>query len=195
MRFVSPAEAEAVFTSPKFSVSLEHQWYRSALCLDPACAASQIRVAAEQPESLGDIPNFAGRLNRWLPTGRARMLWVDHWEDMTFCGAASLVEAAWRGLGERRSFRQAPGLHLDPQIWDEQDQTAVSPAHADAIGALVGLIALVMMSYSDGWLISADCPDRIEFWEGRFFFHSSDARQLESANAIIDAFGCKRWKT
>jgi hypothetical protein len=195
MRCLSPEEAEATFSSPKFSVSLEHQWYRSALQLDRAYASRQTRIAAEQPDSLGAVPYFAMRLNRWLPARRSRLLWVDHWETMTFFGAEALVAATWRGLGEARSFKQAPGLYLDPQDWDEEDQTTISSTHAAALGALVGVIALVMMTYSDGWLISEGCADRIEFWEGHFFFHSHDPMQLERGGAIIDSFGCKRWQS
>ncbi len=194
IRCLSPTEVEAAFVKPKFSVSLEQRWYRSALWLDPIHADMQTRIAAKQPDSLSEIPCFVTRLNRWLPTRRARLLWVDHWETLTFCGADSLIAATWRGLGEARPFKEAPGLYLDPQNWDEEIQTAISAPHASALGALVGVIALMMMTYSDGWLIADDGADRVEFWEGNFFFHSDDAAQLERAEAMIDAFGCKRWK-
>ena len=59
---------------------------------------------------------------------------------------------------------------------------------------LAGVIAMLMMTQSDGWLIAAGCADRIEFWEGHFFFHSQDADQLRRAEAIVEALGCKKWK-
>lgn len=122
------------------------------------------------------------------------MLWVDHWETSSFLGAEALVSATWRGLGENRSFREAPGLYLDPQDWNEEDWTNISPQQAEAIGGLIGVVALLMMTYSDGWLIAAECADRVEFWEGHFFFHSDDPEKLKAANSIIDDFKCKRWK-
>jgi hypothetical protein len=56
-----------------------------------------------------DFPYFVERLNRWLPNGRARLLWVDHWEFAAFEGVLRhMVAATWRGLGETRPLGQAP---------------------------------------------------------------------------------------
>jgi hypothetical protein len=196
MHCLSPTEVEAMFIDPRFSVSLDHAGYRSALCLDPSHATKQVRIAAEQPSRIRDISSFVRRLNRWLPTNQPRLLWVDHWETGLFGGFENAVAAAtWRGLGEVRSLEQTPGLYFDKQNWDEEDQLAVSPAQAEALGVLVGIVAMLMITMSDGWLISAGCTDRVGFWEGHFFFHSHDQEQVRLANEIVDAFGCVRWKS
>lgn len=194
MRCLSPAEVEATFIRPKLHVSLEHAWYRAALCLDSTHTASQTRIAAEQPSNFGDIPHFVQRLNRWLPNHHARLLWVDHWETAAFEGVLeSMVAATWRGIGEMRSLGEAPGLYLDAQDWEDDDQTAISSPHSEALGILVGVVTILMMTYSDGWLIADGCTDRIEFREGHFFFHSDDPQKLSLAEAIVDEFSCKRW--
>jgi hypothetical protein len=196
MRCLSPAQAEAMFGCHGFSVSLENAWYRSALILEPSYARRQRRIAAEQPSEFGKIAHFIRALNRWLPSNRVRLLWVDHWDTGVYGGSENaMVAATWRGLGETRSLFEAPGLLLESQNWEEQDQTEIVLPQAEALGVLVGLVTLLMMTESDGWLISADSVDRIEFWEGHFFFHSADSAQLERANAIVDEFGCTRWET
>lgn len=106
-----------------------------------------------------------------------------------------MVSAAWRGLGEQRSLVEAPGLYLGGQDWDEQDQTQVTAAQAESLGLLVGVVAMMMITGSDGWLISEGGVDRVEFWEGNFFFHSGDAGQIARANEIVDEFRCVRWKS
>ena len=194
MRCLSPLEAETIFGRDGFSIDLTNRWYRSALTLAATKARRQVRVAARQPPDIAVTSHFIRSLNRWLPSNRARLLWVDHWETGLFGGAEnSIVSAAWRGLGEARTLHDAPGLYLDEQDWNEQDQTEIRPSQAEALGLLTGVAAIVMMTGSDGWLISAGSADRIEFWEGNFFFHSADATQIERANAIVDAFACDRW--
>lgn len=196
MRCLSPAEAEAIFANQGFSVSSEHREYRQGLVLDAAVASRQTRLAAEQPSDVGRLDYFVWALNRWLPTNHARMLWVDHWETGALGGCENaIVEAAWRGLGEARSLDDAPGLYLDSEHWDEEDQTLMAVSQAHALGVLTGVVAMLMITKSDGWLISEASADRVEFWEGHFFFHSADQEQLKRADEIIDQFGCIRWST
>jgi hypothetical protein len=194
MRCLSAVETEAIFSSPKFRVCLDHQWYRSALVLDPAVAYQQTRIAAAQPTDIRGMAHFVGTLNRWLPSNRARLLWVDHWELGVYGFDNVLVGAAWRGLGETRPLGEACGLFLEAQDWDQEDQAEVSPVQAEARGLLAGMVAMLMMTQSDGWLVAEDCADRIEFWEGNFLFYSADAGQIERANEIVETFGCVRWR-
>jgi hypothetical protein len=196
MRFLSPAEAETLLTRPRYSVSLTNSWYRSALLLDPELAGRQTRIAAEQPSDIGTTSRFVMTLNRWLPTDEARLLWVDHWEVGNFGVLENaLAAAAWRGLGEVRPPKEAPGLFFDAQNWGEEDQIEVTLEQAEARGVMVGIVALMMMSESDGWLVAPGCTDRIEFWEGNFFFHSETEEKIRQAEAIISAFGCRRWES
>ncbi len=195
MHCLSPPEAEEIFGGQGFSISLKHQGYRQELVLVDAKASQQVRIAARQPSDPGRLPYFVRTLNRWLPTHRARMLWIDHWEGLLFEGHENaIVDAAWRGLGEARSLEEAPGLYLDSQDWDEQDQTLIPAPHAKARGLLSGMIIIMMATESDGWLISEGSTDRIEFWEGHFFFHSADQEKLRQAREIIDEFRCRRWE-
>jgi len=195
MRCLSPAEASAIFGPSGFTV-MSDDGYRSALALEPKLASRQVRVAAEQPEDFGRVAAFVRAVNRWLPSHRPRLLWVDHWDTGQFGGfETAMVSAAWRGLGEQRSLVEAPGLYLGGQDWDEQDQTQVTAAQAESLGLLVGVVAMMMITGSDGWLISEGGVDRVEFWEGNFFFHSGDAGQIARANEIVDEFRCVRWKS
>ena len=196
MRCLSPSEADGIFGDQGFSISLENRSYRQALVLADAKASRQARIAAELPCDPGRLAYFVRTLNCWLPTNCARMLWIDHWETMLFEGYENaIVDAAWRGLGEARSLEEAPGLYLDSQDWNEQDQTLISEPQAKARGILSGVVIMLMTTGSDGWLISEGSTDRIEFWEGHFFFHSADQEQLKRADEIVDEFGCVRWKS
>lgn len=117
MRCLSPAQAEEIFNDPKFTVSLDHAWYRSALVLDPSYGKQQTRIAAEQPSDIGSLAHFVRTLNRWLPSNRERLLWVDHWETGVYGGFENaMVVATWRGLGETRSLQDAPGLYWTSKI-------------------------------------------------------------------------------
>jgi hypothetical protein len=195
MRCVSPQEAEALFGHLGFSVSLEHAWYRSALILDQARAIGQRRIAAEQPSDFDQIRYLIRDLNKWLPPNRERLLWVDHWEEGIFGFDHAMAATTWRGLGETRTLSEAPGILFDAQNWNEEDQLEIDPVQKHARSLMLGLVSLLMMTDSDGWLISADSLDRIEFWEGNFFFHSKNKTQLKLANNIVDRYGCKRWPT
>jgi hypothetical protein len=194
MRCLSPSEAEEIFGRLGFSVSLKHA-YRKALILADPVDGRQTRIAAEQPSDIGRVEFFVRALNRWLPTNCSRLLWVDHWDTGSFGGQENaIVSAAWRGLGETRSPEDAPGLYLDPQDWDQEDQTEIPASQAEALGILTGVVTTLMITRSDGWLVSEGGTDRIEFWEGHFFFHSADRKQLDRANEIVNEFGCARWK-
>jgi hypothetical protein len=131
-------------------------------------------------------------LNRWLPSHRHRLLWVDHW-DLHYPNTHGLFVAARAGLGETRSLSETPGHYFAPYPYEEQDQTKISPEHAQELGILIGLMSLLMMNDWDGWLVADGCSDRIEFWEGYFFFHSSEPARLAEAEAIISHFGCPKF--
>jgi hypothetical protein len=87
---------------------LTHQYYRSALILDAAKPRRQTRLAARQPRDIAVADKFVRALNRWLPSNRARLLWVDHWQTGALGGSENaIISAAWRGLGEARPLEQA----------------------------------------------------------------------------------------
>ncbi len=196
IRCISPSEAAALLGHQGFSVSLEQEAYRSALVLEQAYASRQHRIAAEQPPQVGLISSFVLSVNNWLPADQGRVFWADRWEPGSFGGRENaLVALAWRGVGDGRTLREAPGMVFDREDWNEEDQLRITASHAEALGVIIGLVTLLMMTLSDGWLVSTGSTDRVEFWEGNFFLHSADEEQLRRGHAIVKAYGCKRWKT
>jgi hypothetical protein len=192
MRCLSPTEARPIIGRLGFSISSEPSGHRSALRLDRIRAAGQKRIGARPPPDIGRIPGFIRAVNRWLPSNSQRLLWVDEWERGDYGHEHAVIAAARLGLGEPRSLEEAPGHLFDRRNWAEEDQLSIPAEMARALGLLTGLTSLLMMTGSDGWLISDESTDQIEFWEGNLFFHSRDRTQLGRADAIIDEFGCSR---
>jgi hypothetical protein len=157
------------------------------------------RLGARPPADIAILPHFIGELNRWLSAGGERLLWIDHWEAGIYRADHVIVGLIRAGLGESRAFYEAPGWFdeapgylFKAQNWAAEDQTEVSLEMARNMGELIGMTALVMMTQSDGWLLSPESADRIEFWESNFFFYSEDKDQIGRAYTIIDQFGCSR---
>jgi hypothetical protein len=195
MKCLSPAEAEALLSPTGFRVSLKNDWYKRALVLDPPQASLQTRVVAEQPSDFGRIRHFIWALNRWLPIQKPRLFWVDHWaQEQDMITGASMAAVIWRGLGESRPLLETPGLLFDAFAGDLEDQEEIMVSQqTDARGLIVALITTLMMTESDGWLISPGSTDRVEFWEGHVFFHSADKNQQLRGLAIFHDFGCRLW--
>jgi hypothetical protein len=191
MRCLSPREAVDLFGKDGFSVNSEQDWYRIELLLEPKVASQQFRIGGRPTSDANRLVSFAETLNRWLPPNRHRLLWVEHWQD-SFPSTCDLFMAARVGLGEARSMSEAPGHYFDSFPYDEQDQTKISPEHARQTGILVGLMSLMMIGGWDGWLVADGSADRIEFWEGNLFFHSSERSRLADAESLMDQFHCPR---
>jgi hypothetical protein len=170
--------------SAGFTVSLEHRWYRTALTLDAKIAGRQARVGASPPDDLRGLRFFLERVNRWLPSKTARVLWIDHFESAVL-GDDALLLAMRRGFGEQRPLADAPGHYVDPQPWHEQDQLLITPERAGALSLLVGIAAALLITGSDGWLVAPGVADRIEFWEGNIFFYSSDSHRIAEATNLL----------
>ena len=192
MRCLTAADVEVLFGPAGFSVSLEHVEYRSALVLKQSLASKQTRLEARPPRYVRQLVCFACALIRWLPTKRCRLLWVDHWEPAICFAEDFLIAAVRKGLGELRPLDAAPGHYFDPHPWDEEDQIEISPEQDKDLAILSGLMLMTMATGSDGWLIADECPDRIEFWEGNLFLHSSDTTQFQAATRLLDDFQCSR---
>src|SRR5215216_5519318 len=109
MRCLTPSEAIDLFGRSGFSVNFGHSWYRVALVLDRSLASRQDRVGGRPPQKTHLMSNFAGALNRWHPTYKHRLLWVDHVEQL-FTNIEPIFRAARRGLGEQRTLGEAPVL-------------------------------------------------------------------------------------
>jgi hypothetical protein len=76
--------------------------------------------------------------------------------------------------------------------YHERDQTKIGPAQARETGILAGLTSMVMIGGWDAWLIADGGSDRIEFWEGNMFFHSSRPARLTEAEVLMREFDCPR---
>lgn len=187
MRCIEEAAVENKFGSLGFSVLVAEEWRRRALVLDSKVAARQHRVGMRHEVGRGGLDDFAERLNRWLPSGCGRLLWIDDWNDL-YPNIQAVFSAARAGLGEKRSVSEAPGHYFDAHPYDNADQTEISPDHLKEIGLIVGFVVLIMIAEWDGWLIAEHSADRVEFWEGNVFLHSSDARKIESAKALMAEF-------
>jgi hypothetical protein len=122
------------------------------------------------------------------------MLWIDHWDDH-FPSTHALFIAARSGLGDTRSLSEAPGNYFDPFPYDERDQLRISAEQGHETGILIGLMSLLMMNGWDGWLVAEGSVDRIEFWEGSFFFYSAERARLVDAKSLMKEFKCPQLKT
>jgi hypothetical protein len=123
---------------------------------------------------------------------RARLFWIDHWEEGLYGAEQAILAAARLGLGETRSVEQAPGHLFEPYDYDEEDQLLVSREQAHAMAVLTGLVTLTLMTNSDAWLIADGSSDRIEFWEGNIFFRSQDSARMTRADELLTTFKCSR---
>jgi hypothetical protein len=189
MRCLTPIELVELFGPIGFSVVSNPHLHRTALRLAKDIAARQNRVGGRPTPDLNRLTRFTEALNRWHPTNRHRLLWVDHWADY-FPSTYALFMAARTGLSESRSLSEAPGHYFDPFPYDERDQLRISTEQGHQTGILIGLMSLLMMNGWDGWLVAEGSVDRIEFWEGNVFFHSDDKERLMSAKALMHQFEC-----
>jgi hypothetical protein len=189
MRCLTPSEAEAILGASGFSVSVKHAWYRVALVLERNLAAGQARIGGRPTPDVARLARFAEAVNRWLPTNRGRLLWVDH-TSVAYPSPHALFMAARAGLGETRPLSAAPGHYFDPHPYDQEDQTEISEEHAKQVGIMLGLMSLIMIGAWDAWLIADNSVNRVEFWEGNIFFHSSETPQIARAKSLMREFNC-----
>jgi hypothetical protein len=96
------------------------------------------------------------------------------------------------GLGEVRSISDAPGHLFDAFAYHERDQLRISDEQGRQVGLLVGLITLLVLSAWDGWLVSDDTTQRIEFWEGNVFFHDAEGSRLNDAKLLMTQYECSQ---
>lgn len=191
MRCLSPEEAASLFGSVGFHISVDRKWHCVALVADSSLARRQARVGARPAADVTRLAHFSEALNRWLPSNRHRLLWIDHWS-FDFPSIHETFIAVRAGLGEVRSLSEAPGHFFDPYPWDERDQTAISREQDRETSLLVGLISLVMIDGWDAWLVADGTVERIEFWEGNIFMHSNEPSRMAEAEALFSEFGCRR---
>jgi hypothetical protein len=191
MRCITPTDVSAILGPSGFSVSLEHGWYRRGLVLEESQARRQTRIGGRPTIDPVLLAQFALSMVRWLPTARHRMLWIDHW-DSDYPAVSELFNAARAGMNETRSISAAPGHLFDPHPYDQEDQTEIPPEQAKQVGVLVGLMALIMIGGWDAWLVANGSIDRVEFWEGNIFFHTSDPVAHARAAALLTQFKCSR---
>ncbi|MDB5480277.1 MAG: hypothetical protein JWO83_1330 [Caulobacteraceae bacterium] len=172
--------------------SLEHAWYRRALVLEDSLALGQRRVASKPPPQASHLIGFIEAANRWLESGRARPLWVDHWEQVgTLHNTETFVLAARAGLGETRSLEEAPGHLFGSHAYGELDLLEIAEEQKRDVGILFGLASMMIIDGADGWLIAQGGSDRFEFWEGNVFFHSANASKLDAARKLCCEFDCE----
>lgn len=191
MRCVSSSEVDELFGRDGFSVNANVNLQRFGLALRPEISSAQQRVQGRPTSDVNRLFDFAGALNRWLPTKRHRLLWLSHWDS----GPANTYEifaAARIGLGETKPLTEAPGHYFDAHDYDFQDQVEMPRKQWRDVGVLAGLLSLVMINGWDAWLIAEGSTDCIEFWEGNLFLYSHDQSRLKGAETLLANFDCPR---
>ena len=196
MRCLSPEEAEELLRQSDFSIVLDPESSHQMLVLEDGVAGKQTRVAAKPPAQVGQLAQFIEAVNRWLPSNRRRLFWIDHWQ---LAGALhnseTFVRAARAGLDERRSLEGAPGHLFSSHPYGETDVLEIGDEHNRDAGVLVSLATLMITEGSYGWLIAEGGNDRVEFWAGSIVLHSADAQQLKAARDLFRAFNCELWSS
>jgi hypothetical protein len=191
MHCLTGKEAEEVFGGVRFRVSPAHPGGGAALYLDAETTRTRFRVGCWPGGHSSRLARFADALNRWLPTNRGRLLWVEHWHD-DYPNTYEAFMAVRRGTGESRSLSDVPGHCFDAHPYHDWDQLEISGPHRRDVSLLAGLMLMLMDNEWDGWLIANGEIDRIEFWEGNVFFHSSDKSRIDEAIRLMEQFGCSR---
>ena len=188
MQFLTPAETIEHFGSAGFYVDTSEASYRIELCLNKQQAERQGRLGGRPSEDTS-LPFLAHLLINWLPRASSRLLWISHWETH-FLDFGEMILTVRQGLGETRSLSESPGHYFKDLPFEELDYLALSPEHLLEMNRLCGLIGLVILANWDGWLIASEGVDRIEFWEGNFFFHSVDKARLKAAESLMAEAKC-----
>src|SRR5688572_3617473 len=101
MQCLTTKELLNLYGPAGFSVVSNHALRRNTLTLDGKIAAQQKRIGGRPIVYVDHLAQFAEALNRWYPTNRQRLLWVNHWAD-DFPSTHALFIAARAGLGETR---------------------------------------------------------------------------------------------
>ena len=194
MRCLTAEQVFDLLAPLKFSVSDENRWYRRELVFLEPLASKQDRISASPPADPRRLPYFIQAINAWLPSGRGRLLWIQHWEVGNPYNSEALVSAARAGLGEGRSIDEAPGHLFDVHPYGNLDIAEISNEHKHELGLLVGFVSLLLLEACDGWLLAEGCTDRIEFWEGNVLFHSQDAARMTDAAALFTQYDCAQMR-
>ena len=188
MQFLSARQAVDQYGHLIADIDATNEWYRTQLVFSPEAIGRQHRVGGGSPSGMS-YAAFSHALLDWLGGEGARLLWVSHFEDGVG-GYYELFEAARKGLGATGALSGQPGLAFRPAPYHEFGVPALSAEDRAYINIACGLISLVHLGAWDGWLIARHCSDRIEFWEGNVFFHSSQGDRLESGEDILRRFKC-----
>jgi len=191
MRCVTAKEVADLFGSIGFKVTTNTDLRRMALELNREFAGTQRRIGGPPTPETIRLPQFSAAINRWLPSNEVRLLWTSHCS-AEYPSTYDLFVAARLGLGDSRTWFEAPGHLFDSFPYGELDQLLISSAQARQTGILIGLMSFFMTNGWDGWLIAGDTHDRIEFWEGNILFYSETMARLDAAKSLMVEFNCSQ---
>jgi hypothetical protein len=191
MKFLTPDQTLEIFKDSGFMVSTEEAWYRIELGLSHEIAKGQKSVSYSSPPSSINSVAFAQALNTWFGLNTSRLLWVSHWSS-DFPSLGNIFLLTRQALGENRSLSEVPGHLFPPLRYGDEDISALPANESQEISLLSSMVALVILSDWDGWLVSQGSTNRIEFLEGNILFHSNDSKMLRKAEEIMDTYRCKR---
>ncbi len=131
------------------------------------------------------VEEVAPALAAWLPSDKDRMLWIQ-----SASGSALFSELLlnWReARGATAALQQVPGHFFEavgtaPVDWQASETN-------ESLRDLASLIALTILAGWHGWFISAQCLDRIEFYDGGVRLYSPDVSRRDDAGFLLASFG------
>jgi hypothetical protein len=105
--------------------------------------------------SMATMAVFLSEIVHWLPSGRARLLWISSFSGVIPSGTA-LIAAARKSLGETRPMYDAAGFYFENLDFKDPDYANWSEAQLTEMSWLVGLLAHLLVNQWDGYLFTHD---------------------------------------
>jgi hypothetical protein len=187
---LAPSEVEARLNASGFYLYFQRDSGRKALRLEESIRSRQHRIGGRVVSDAARLPHFVEAINRWLPTNRWRILWVESWNPF-FPSVHDVFISARKGLGEYRSLEECPGHYFRPHDYDMVDQLEMPHEQIEDVNILTCLAILILSGGWDAILLANNCNDTIEFWEENILFNSSDMVRIECARSIMENFDCQ----
>ena len=150
-------------------------------------AGNALRLVAGPPSSKQSLSYVAQALIRWLPPHTGRLLILADWWDDIYnpAGALALMREP---LGERRTWRDAPAMYVEPQAWSWDQLDPTPPEQMDS--QVLGLVLMSIMDRSwDAWMLTESAEALVNMLEGNVVFYSRSERRLDDGRLMMKEAG------